>query len=169
MKKILAATALAGFLAAGPAFAQDATTPAEMPAATIDTQTSAMTGERFITVQAADDWLASRMIGSTVYGPADESVGDINDVVVASNGQVKAVVIGVGGFLGIGEKNVAVNPTALQRVTDGDKVRYELATTKDELTNAPEFKKLEAIDMTTTSTTKTVQPMAPADPAAPAQ
>ncbi|MCX5515957.1 hypothetical protein C3941_05020 [Kaistia algarum] len=169
MKKILAATALAGFLAAGPAFAQDATTPAPAPAATTDmSATTAMT-ERFITLQAPDDWLAARLIGSTVYSPADDNLGDINDLVVASNGTVKAVVIGVGGFLGIGEKNVAINPTALERVADGNTVKYRLATTKEELTAAPEFKPLDAADVSTTGST-TPAPMDPAPtPATPAQ
>lgn len=194
MKKILAATALAGFLAAGPAFAQDATTPANPPAAapsttddmnapaaappavtpdtaatpdataTPNTATAATT-ERFITMEAADDWLASRMIGSTVYGSGDEDLGKINDVVVASNGQIKAIIIGVGGFLGIGEKNVAVNPSIIERVRQDNAVRYRLATTKDELTAAPEFK---ALDETAPATTGSTAPAAPAVDPAPA-
>ena len=47
-------------------------------------------------------------MGATVYGPGDENLGDINDVILAKEGGIDAVVIGVGGFLGIGEKNVAV-------------------------------------------------------------
>lgn len=174
MKKMLAATMLAGFLAAGPAFAQDAATPAQAPAATTDmnapaeTSAATATAPRFITAQASDDWLASKLIGSTVYGSGDETVGDVNDVVIGSNGMIKAVVLGVGGFLGIGEKNVAVNPTALERVRDGDTVRYRLATTKEELTAAPEFKPLDGTDATSTSSTKPAAPMEPAAPATPA-
>ena len=182
MTKLFAATALAGLLAAAPAFAQDAT-PAQTtpPAATGDTTMTqpATPIERFLASPAADDWMASRLIGSTIYGVGDESLGDVNDVIATKDGQVKAIVIGVGGFLGIGEKNVAVSPSALQRVADGNSWKYQLATTKDELNAAPEFQAppatpAEATGGTTApaandmGTTAPAAPMTPADPAAPA-
>jgi hypothetical protein len=58
--------------------------------------------------------MASKMIGTTVVSANNESVGDINDVVVDRQGRAVAVVIGVGGFLGIGEKDVAVPFEALE-------------------------------------------------------
>jgi len=172
MTKLFAATALAGLLVAAPAFAQDTTpaetTPATPPAATGDTmQPASPTLERFVAAPSADDWVASRLIGSTIYSPANESLGDVNDIVASKDGQVKAIVIGVGGFLGIGEKNVAVAPAELQRVADGNSWRYQLNTTKDELSAAAEFKIPEepAVDGTATGT---VDPNAPAvDPNAP--
>ncbi|WP_353622801.1 PRC-barrel domain-containing protein [Aliirhizobium terrae] len=51
----------------------------------------------------------SDLEGKRVYGAGNESIGPINDVLVSQNGSVNAVVVGVGGFLGIGEKNVAVD------------------------------------------------------------
>ncbi len=173
MTKLFAATALAGLLAAAPAFAQDAT-PAQVapPAATTDTTaTRAVTPvDRFLATPATDDWLASRLMGSTIYGVNDESLGDVNDVVATKDGQVKAIVIGVGGFLGIGEKNVAVAPSALERVADGNSWKYRLATTKDELNAAPEFQAPAATpaEATGSTTPGVVSPMKPADPAAPA-
>lgn len=90
------------------------------------------------------DRLASKIIGQPVYdGKAQDSnnLGDIKDLVLGENGQVAAVVVGVGGFLGIGEKQVAVDFSALQFVVADDNTeRYVLQTTKDELTNAPDFK-----------------------------
>ncbi len=175
MTKLFAATALAGLLAAAPAFAQDAT-PAQTtpPAATGDTAaTQAVTPvDRFLATPATDDWLASRLMGSTIYGANDESLGDVNDVVATKDGQVKAIVIGVGGFLGIGQKNVAVAPSALERVADGNSWKYRLATTKDELNAAPEFQApaatpAEATGSTDPATPGAVTPMTPADPAAP--
>jgi sporulation protein YlmC with PRC-barrel domain len=69
-----------------------------------------------------------------------QSIGDINDLVVADNGTVEAVIIGVGGFLGIGEKNVAVPFENLTWSTDANGNRQAmLATTKEELQNAPAF------------------------------
>ena len=145
MTKLFAATALAGMLAAAPAFAQtatpDATAPATAPAATSGTPTVGTSAEgRFITAPSGDDWVASRFIGSTVYSPANDDLGKVNDVVATKDGQVKAVVIGVGGFLGIGEKNVAVAPADVQRVAVDNGWRYQLNTTKEELNAAPEFR-----------------------------
>jgi len=173
MKKLLAATMLAGFVAAAPAFAQDTMTPAEPPAATTTDPTVSTESmpapdstpvERFITMEAPNDWMASELIGSTVYGPAEENLGNINDLVADADGRVKAVVIGVGGFLGIGEKNVAVAPTTLERLTDADNnVRYRLTTTKEELNAAPEFVFNEDVtDPATTSTVPATDPIAPA-------
>jgi sporulation protein YlmC with PRC-barrel domain len=64
--------------------------------------------DRFLTRIEPDQIQASRLIGTTVVGQNNEAIGDINDVIVDRNGQAVAVVVGVGGFLGIGEKDVAV-------------------------------------------------------------
>jgi sporulation protein YlmC with PRC-barrel domain len=63
---------------------------------------------QFMTQLQPNQVMASKLIGTTVVGANNESIGDVNDVIVDRNGQVMAVVIGVGGFLGIGEKDVAV-------------------------------------------------------------
>ncbi len=69
-----------------------------------------------------------------------QSIGDINDLVVAEDGSIEAVVIGVGGFLGMGEKSVAVPFENLSWTTDNTGKPYvTLATTKEELQNAPAF------------------------------
>lgn len=149
MKKLLAATMLAGFVAAAPAFAQDTMTPAEPPAATTTDPTVSTESmpapdstpvERFITMEAPNDWMASELIGSTVYGPAEENLGNINDLVADADGRVKAVVIGVGGFLGIGEKDVAVPFASVEMVRNNNAETLVLRQTRDELKNAPTFK-----------------------------
>lgn len=61
-----------------------------------------------MTQQQPGQWLASKLIGTTVAGANNESIGDVNDVLMDRNGHAVAVVVGVGGFLGIGEKDVAV-------------------------------------------------------------
>lgn len=90
------------------------------------------------------DNLSTEIIGKQVYSSeaADaEHIGDVNNLVIGENGQVAAVIIGVGGFLGIGEKNVAVNYSELQWVTaEDDTERFVLATTKESLEAAPDFK-----------------------------
>lgn len=62
-------------------------------------------------VKHAEGHLVSNLIGETVYngiGDEAESIGDVNDIVINPDGTVEALVIGVGGFLGIGEKDVAI-------------------------------------------------------------
>ena len=54
------------------------------------------------------DWRASKMVGLNVYNDNNESIGSINDLLTDKSGNIKAVVIGVGGFLGVGEHLVAV-------------------------------------------------------------
>ena len=93
--------------------------------------------------QVDTDRLATRIIGQPVYdGPAADAnnLGNINDLVLTEGGGVAAVVIGVGGFLGLGEKQVAVDYSMLQWVVAADNTeRFVLETTVDELTAAPDF------------------------------
>lgn len=103
-----------------------------------------MTATNFIQAQQADDWRASNIIGEDVKNASDEVIGDINDLVFGNDGKVHAVVIGVGGFLGIGEKDVAVPYSALtiKPSKDGDWV-ITAALDKAALEKAPEFKSLD--------------------------
>src|SRR5204862_8312664 len=98
----------------------------------------------FIAEQGKDQWLASKnLIGAKVGGPDNQTVGSINDLLMEKSGNVVAAVIGVGGFLGIGSKNVAVpfKSLALSRDADGnDKIAMRFS--KDELQQAPDFKPL---------------------------
>lgn len=75
---------------------------------------ASMSGETFVTVPETGAWRVSDLQGKAVYGSDGANIGEINDVLVSQDGSVNAVIIGVGGFLGIGEKDVAVNMSALQ-------------------------------------------------------
>ena len=79
-------------------------------------QSSAMSGQ-FMTKMETNQIMASDLIGTRVVSANNESIGDINDVIVDRNGQVMAAVVGVGGFLGIGEKDVAVPFKSLEFVS----------------------------------------------------
>jgi len=68
---------------------------------------------KYITRQTPTDWTAEALIGRTVENAQGDNLGDINNVIINEKGDVVAVVIGVGGFLGIGEKNVGVPFEAL--------------------------------------------------------
>ena len=76
--------------------------------------------ESFVTVQPAGQWLVTQFIGQQVTNNASEDVGDINDLLFDKSGQVSTVVIGVGGFLGIGEKNVAIAFGSLSITADAN-------------------------------------------------
>ncbi len=78
------------------------------------TTSTAVGGETFVTIPETGAWRVSDLQGKSVYDSEGKSIGEINDILVSQNGSVNAVIIGVGGFLGIGEKNVAVNMSALQ-------------------------------------------------------
>ncbi|MGF9759561.1 PRC-barrel domain-containing protein [Microvirga sp. 0TCS3.31] len=76
-------------------------------------QSGGMQGQ-FMTKMETNQMMASDLIGTRVVGANNESIGDINDVIMDRNGQIMAAVVGVGGFLGIGEKDVAVPFNALE-------------------------------------------------------
>ena len=109
IRNLLATTALATLVATAAYAQQDPAAPATAPAET--TQPAAPTDQAAQPVVKADGYLATNMIGESVYngtGDNAENIGDVNDIVIAKDGKVEAVVVGVGGFLGIGEHNVAV-------------------------------------------------------------
>jgi len=100
--------------AATPAPSADDASPTTDSAAPTDQSASTTSGETFVTVPETGAWRVSDLQGKAVYGSEGSNIGKINDVLVSQNGAVNAVIIGVGGFLGIGQKDVAVNISALQ-------------------------------------------------------
>jgi sporulation protein YlmC with PRC-barrel domain len=98
--KYMTAGLVGSTLLATVAFAQTPTTTTDRanvtpPAAATDTQYQ-------------DQWRASKVVGLSVYNDSNESLGSINELLIDKSGNIKAVVIGVGGFLGVGEHLVAV-------------------------------------------------------------
>ncbi len=98
--------------------------PAMQPGAPASGQTSATMGQnsaasgQFMTQMDANHIMASDLIGTRVVSTNNESIGDINDVVLDRNGRIMAAVVGVGGFLGIGEKDVAVPFESLEFMSE---------------------------------------------------
>jgi hypothetical protein len=77
----------------------------------------------------------------SVYDPMDNKIGEVMDVLLDKEGKTVAMIVGVGGFLGIGEKDVAVPFNAVQfRTKDNNKWWAVMNATKDSLKNAPGFK-----------------------------
>jgi hypothetical protein len=95
----------------------------------------------FLQTEGSDQWRASKLIGASVVGPDDKSIGDINEILLDKDGGVEAVVVGVGGFLGIGEKNVAIPFDSLNvQRTEGQEIeKITVSFSKEELENAPKF------------------------------
>src|SRR5690606_8691689 len=125
--KLLASTALV-LVATGGAYTQEMAPADPMAPAEPAMETPAeVPQQELVTAEEkginADGWLATEIIGETIYNSAGddaESIGDVNDFVLDQNGEIGAVVVGVGGFLGIGQKNVAINWDVLELSQDMD-------------------------------------------------
>jgi len=118
---------------------------AQAPAPAASTDTAQAAGGTYLTEQAADQVSANTYIGQAVYNGQNESIGNVNDLIMKKDGGLVAAVIGVGGFLGIGEKNVAVpmeKITVAQNTQDGS-VKLTTSETAETLKAAPEFKTLQ--------------------------
>lgn len=90
--------------------------------------------------QTPADRVTSKLIGLTIQNGANETIGEIGDIVLDENSTIKAWIVGVGGFLGIGTKYVAVDPSALKLTRVDDKtMKATIDTNKDQLRAAPEY------------------------------
>ena len=123
MKKICLVVTAAALLS-GAAFAQS------MAAGRAELMSSVPTSAKTVS-----DWYKQ-----DIYDPSDSKIGKIDDVLVSDNGQVNALMVGVGGFLGAGEKDVAVPFSAVKQTTKNSKAYLTMDTTKDALKSAPGFK-----------------------------
>jgi sporulation protein YlmC with PRC-barrel domain len=132
VKTMTAAAALGALVVLGAPLA-NAQTSSSQPA-TSSSQTGSSAGQAGQTIRP-DQVRASKMIGSTVYDTQNQKIGDVRDIVLDKSGQVADVVIGVGGFLGVGSKDVAVKYSDIKDDND----RLTLSKTKDELSKAETF------------------------------
>lgn len=113
--RLLATTAIVTALAASPALAEaQQQTQTTSPQAQQRAQQSAKTELQFVREQKPNEISAEWLTGSAVYNMQEERLGNVNDVILGRDGEISAVVIGVGGFLGIGEKDVAVEYESLE-------------------------------------------------------
>jgi sporulation protein YlmC with PRC-barrel domain len=164
LKKLMITTALSGLMV-GAAFAQSATTPIDSPAATPPaaaapaskpdaapaskpdaaktTMAPASDSAQFVSTQKPDQWLASKFKGTDVVGADNEKIGDVSDILFDKTGKIEAFVVSVGGFLGMGAKDVALAPASFQ-VVKGDASKSEsdklkISMSKDQLKQAANF------------------------------
>jgi sporulation protein YlmC with PRC-barrel domain len=89
----------------------------------------------------AQTGLSSKVVGLTVYNSENADLGTIKDIAFDANG-VKAYIVAVGGFLGMGDHYVAVRPSAINITYDATKDKWQalMSTNVDQLKSAPEFK-----------------------------
>lgn len=139
------ASVAALMLLLGAATAAAQTTPSQRPTPTAPSTSNVpkapVAGQ--IVVQDANTVLAKELIGQTVYAPDKTKIGSISDLILSKDAKtVDGFVIGVGGFLGIGEKSVAMKLDRLQITHDGQTggVQLMMDAKKDELASTPSFK-----------------------------
>jgi sporulation protein YlmC with PRC-barrel domain len=126
MKKFVAATLLSAALVTSAAYAQTAQPIDRTAPAATSTSNNSDTK-----LMLKGQWRASKLIGLKVYNDSNERLGDINELILDNNGKVNAVVVGVGGFLGMGEHDIAVSMDKLKFVEEPART----AAARD--TNAP--------------------------------
>ena len=119
MKRLIAVAALAPLMAL-PSFAAD-------NGAASNTQTM------------SNQISASALLDENVVNAANETIGDVNDVLLDKNGKVASVIVGVGGFLGMGEKNVALDFDQLKFTNNGNDLVVTSDATKETLQAAPAY------------------------------
>lgn len=101
---------------------------------------TAMAAANLMTSIPSDSVTVTDWYKQNVYDPRNTKIGEIMDVLVAPDGKVRSVIVGVGGFLGAGEKDVAVDFSAIKRTTKNNSTYLTMNTTKGALQSAPGFK-----------------------------
>lgn len=147
-KLVLGAAVAALAAAHGVAFAQNpppaGTTPEQQqttpPAVTPQAEPQQQGANAPKAEQSASDWRSSKIVGLTVYNTAGENIGEVDDLIVTSDGRIQNAVLGVGGFLGMGEKLVAVPFSDLKMSRDDrGTIHLVLNSSRQSLQSAPEY------------------------------
>ena len=110
---------------------------------------AAPSGTPFIAKQESSDWLIGNLIGKSVVNADNESIGNVNDLVTDQNGKLIAIVVGAGGFLGIGEKNVAIRFEDIKLARDeNNDVKVIADISKEIIASAPDYQTLDEQQLT---------------------
>jgi sporulation protein YlmC with PRC-barrel domain len=136
---ILGTTLLVAGTLGALAQAPEATAPGTAPAPAAPATLANDLRPTFV-AQNPTDMVTSKLVGLTIQNGANETIGEIADVVLDEKSTVKSWVVGVGGFLGIGTKYVAIDPSALKLTRTNDTtLKATIDTNKDQLRAAPEY------------------------------
>jgi hypothetical protein len=144
MIRIASAAAIAALMSTA-AMAQSMNPPAKPApsapmAAPAPSATMPMTSAKIMTTLPSGAATVTNYYKQNVYDTADNKIGTVDDVLVDKTGKIHAAMVGVGGFLGMGEKDVAVPFEALNLTQKNNKWYLTMNATKDELKSAPGFK-----------------------------
>jgi PRC-barrel domain protein len=154
LKTLMISAAVSALMVSGAVAQADIS---QQPAAKTDA--APVDSAKFIPAQSPDQWVFSKFKGTDVIGPDNAQVGNVNDMLFDKSGKIIGLIVGVGGFLGIGEKSVAIDMSAFQpapadtgssssgaggnlAVTGRDDptvVKLKVSWTKEQLKNAPDF------------------------------
>ena len=147
MKKLLVAAPLGALVLMGGTLtgvlAQQSSSdapPSLPPPSSIPDLTDARTGTMFV-AETGDDIMSSRLLGARVVNGTSEAIGEVADLMLSAKGELRAVVLSVGGVMGVGARYVAVAPSALRMIRNPDKsIKVVLEASRDQLAASPEFK-----------------------------
>jgi sporulation protein YlmC with PRC-barrel domain len=121
------------------------------PASSANPPSTAVTAPAPASVSHTGTWRSSKLIGLNVYNDQNEKLGDISEILLDKSGKVEGVVIGVGGFLGMGQHDIKVEMAKLKFVDEP--VRTSATTTTTTTTTGAANRPANAPATTTTSTT----------------
>ena len=152
MKNIISVSALAASAVLATAVlaqtAPPATSPTTPPAVvqptpampTPSAATPSMADPFYTTQLTAANWRSTEIVGKSVYSRQDERIGEVDELVLNAEGRVVAAVVGVGGFLGVGERKVALSFPALKMTRDsGGIAKINVDLSKETLNAAPAY------------------------------
>jgi sporulation protein YlmC with PRC-barrel domain len=95
-------------------------------------------------LQTQDELRTSKIVGAEVYNDANENIGSVEDIVLKADGSMDEVVLSVGGFIGIGDKYVAVPYSDLKISRGGNGLKITTKATKDSLKSLPDYQFLKS-------------------------
>ena len=167
LKQLMLTTALSAALATA-AFAQSTSPPSsssDTPGAKTESSSPAAPSSspaakpegsgklNFVSSQKPDQWLATKFKGTDVVGSDNAKIGDVSDILFDKSGKVDAIIVSVGGFLGVGAKEVALAPNSFDFVPgqNGAADKLKLSATKDQLKDAQNFARYEPPRPTSTT------------------
>jgi sporulation protein YlmC with PRC-barrel domain len=147
-KKLMIGVAIGALTISG-ALAQTQSAP---PSATPPTATQQSGNSNVVVSQKPDQWLASTFRGTDVMGADNKKIGDVSDILFDKTGKIEAFVVSVGGFLGVGTKDVALAPSSFDVIPgqNGAADKLRLAMSKDQIKQAQNFTPYHAPHATTT-------------------
>lgn len=146
IKKLIIGAAIGALMVSG-ALAQSPNSPpsssSNPPAAPQSAQGAGKAD--FVTSQKPDQWLASKFKGTNVMSADNQKIGDVSDILFDKTGKIEAFIISVGGFLGVGAKEVALAPNSFDVIPgrNGNADVLKLSLNKEELMQAQNFARYE--------------------------